>query len=628
MKLLNRYVLREHVGPLVFALSALTSLLLLNYIAKQFGNLVGKGLGATVILEFFALSIPFTVAMTLPMAVLVATLYAFSRLAAENEITAMKASGVSMVRVMVPVIIAAAMLSLTLVGFNDQILPRANHRLRTLQGDIARKKPTFGIREQVLNDVSPGRLVLRANKVDPINNRLKEVTIYNIGDPSRRQTIYADSGVMAAVNAKDLQLTLFSGYVQTVPKNEPTQLQRVFFNTDRVRVADVMNQLDRTTSDDWKSDREMSVCEMHQKVFAAENEVAVTEADIARLKRGEPATGSQVGVRARHRRDLGYYYCRALDRAKELKLPALVREAGAAQLPPAQAQDTARRPAQDTTKRDTTKRDTTKKAVQDTSRRPAQDTARKPAPQDTSRRPAQSPVPVPAGDTTRRLPPGQDTTRRAQDTSTVAPNFRLAPGQQTIQMPPVPQIPGAGAVPDTLRPLAPKNAVPVPATIVATPSYVPPSTPEGGAEQVKQLQRTINELSIEIHKKFALSATCIVFVLIGAPLALRFPRGGIGLTLGVSLGVFALYYIALIGGEDLGDRGIIPPFWAMWGANALFAAIGLVLLARMGREATTSRGGDLSELRDAVRGWLAALGVGRGKRAEPRGAEPRQEATA
>ena len=96
MKITTRYVLREHLGPLVFALSALTSLLLLNYISRRFGDLVGKGLPWRVIGEFFVLSVPFTVAMTLPMAVLVAVRYAFSRLVSENEITALKASGVSL----------------------------------------------------------------------------------------------------------------------------------------------------------------------------------------------------------------------------------------------------------------------------------------------------------------------------------------------------------------------------------------------------------------------------------------------------------------------------------------------------------------------------------------------------
>src|SRR5437763_7434806 len=141
VKILHRYVLKEHLGPLTFALTALTSILLLQYIGKHFGELVGKGLPTLVIAEFFALSIPLTVALTLPMAVLVSTLYAFSRLAAENEITALKASGVTITRVLRPVLWSAFLLTLVMIGFNDQVLPRANHRLAILQRDIAQKKP-------------------------------------------------------------------------------------------------------------------------------------------------------------------------------------------------------------------------------------------------------------------------------------------------------------------------------------------------------------------------------------------------------------------------------------------------------------------------------------------------------
>src|SRR5262249_53505937 len=153
---------KEHLGPFLFAFSALTSILMLQVVAKQFGNLVGKGLSATVIAEFFALSLPYTLALTLPMAVLVATLYAFSRLASENEITALKASGVGLNRILVPVLFAAFGVTLFMLFFNDQILPRSNHLLSALMADIARTKPTFALREQVINEVSPGKLYLRA----------------------------------------------------------------------------------------------------------------------------------------------------------------------------------------------------------------------------------------------------------------------------------------------------------------------------------------------------------------------------------------------------------------------------------------------------------------------------------
>src|SRR4026208_903936 len=151
VRILSRYILRQHVPPLGYALAALTFAMLVNQIAKQFGNFVGKGLPWTVILEVFALSIPFIVAMTLPMAVLVAVLYTFSHLAADNEITAMRAGGLSVQPILAPVAPRGLLMAVFNFGFVDQVLPRINARLRALLVDIGRKKPTFELREQVIN---------------------------------------------------------------------------------------------------------------------------------------------------------------------------------------------------------------------------------------------------------------------------------------------------------------------------------------------------------------------------------------------------------------------------------------------------------------------------------------------
>src|SRR2546426_10424915 len=186
VRILSRYLLRQHVAPFGFALAAITAFLLLQQVAKQFGNLVGKGLPWHVIAEVFALSIPFIIAMTLPMAVLVAVLYTFSRLAADNEITAMQASGISCARIVTPVLGGAAAVALCAMLWNDQLLPRANHRLRTLLVDIQRKKPSFSLKEQVINEVIQGQFFLRAARIDPATNRLKEVTIYDLEDAERR----------------------------------------------------------------------------------------------------------------------------------------------------------------------------------------------------------------------------------------------------------------------------------------------------------------------------------------------------------------------------------------------------------------------------------------------------------
>jgi lipopolysaccharide export system permease protein len=266
LKILTKYILKEHLSPLLFSLSALTSLLLLNYIAKQFGQLVGKNLPAGVIAEFLLLSVPFTVAMTLPMAVLVSTLHAFSRMASENEITAFKASGIAMQKLMVPVIISAAILTVSMVWFNDQVLPAANHRLTTLTNDIARTKPTFALKEQIINPISPG-LFLRTARLFG-TNQMRDVAIYDLTDPQTRLTIHADSGLLElSENRHDLLLTLYHGSWTVLKPDDPTGLRRVFFQTDYVKVRNISNSLERDTiGGGEKSDREMTVCELQRRV--------------------------------------------------------------------------------------------------------------------------------------------------------------------------------------------------------------------------------------------------------------------------------------------------------------------------------------------------------------------------
>jgi lipopolysaccharide export system permease protein len=250
VRILSRYLLRQHIAPLAFALSALTALMVLNQIAKQLGNLVGKGLATSVIVEVFVLSIPFIVAMTLPMAVLVAVLHTMSRLAADSEITAMTANGISVGRIARPVLLGATAVTVLAFLWNDQILPRSNHRLRTLLVDIQRKKPSLALKEQVINEVVPGQFFLRAARIDPATNRLRDVTIYDLGDAERRRIITADSGQMAYTPGQtDLYLTLLDGDIQEVRRAADDQFNRTFFHTNHVRVRNVSNQFVKTDED-------------------------------------------------------------------------------------------------------------------------------------------------------------------------------------------------------------------------------------------------------------------------------------------------------------------------------------------------------------------------------------------
>ena len=263
MRLLSRYVLRQLAAPFVFAVAALTSIMLLNQIAKRFGALVGKGLPWSLIGEVFLLSLPFIVAMTLPMAVLLAVLYAFTTLASGNEITAMRASGVSIGQLLRPVFLAAMLLTVADFVFVDQGLPAANLRLKALLFDIGRKRPTVQFREQALNDVPPSSLFLRAGRIEPADGRLRDVTIFDMSGQQGRQVIYADSGRMGfEANQNDLYVTLYDGSILQFKGTDPGLMQLTYFTVNTMRVRSVGNTLTRTEGDVPKSDREMTTCEM------------------------------------------------------------------------------------------------------------------------------------------------------------------------------------------------------------------------------------------------------------------------------------------------------------------------------------------------------------------------------
>jgi lipopolysaccharide export system permease protein len=545
VKILSKYVLKEHTGPLVFALAALTSLLLLNYVAKQFGALVGKGLPWTAILEFFGLSIPFTVATTLPMAVLISTLYAFSRLAAENEITALKASGVGMKTVMVPALGAATLIAILMIGFNDQILSRANHQLAVLQTDIARTKPTFALREQVINPVSPGRLYVRTGHIDRATNRMREVTIYDLGDPSKGRTIYATSGLLGfSANGSDLVMTLFDGWMQEVSSTDPGQLTRLFFRRNQFIVKGVGSKFENSENVDYKGPREKTICEMQQDYKAATGGVERSRNELSRLLvnsvhyattgvslQAQEAARNNVGAmtgrmtptgpaarfdttHAKTGITIGGTYCRFLSLFG-------VKTAQAAEIAPQLSGSRAQRARE--------------RELVEQQRR------------------------------------AQDSARNAGGVNQVGEHSFVAPSA------------GFGSVNGS-------------ETLAAITSV---------RDRINESERTRNMFGVEIHKKFSLGVSCIVLMVIGAPIALRFPRGGVGLVISVSLSVFALYYVGLIAGQSLAENGTLSPFWSMWLANIVFTIVGLFLLSRMGKESGSSRGGDMREMLDMLRSWTA-----------------------
>lgn len=474
MKILTRYLMRAHLGPFLFAFLALTGVILINTLARRLADLAGKGLPPRVIGEFFVLALPATLALTFPMAVLVAVLFTFSNLTAENEITALKASGVDLRRMLAPLLLAAGVITGGMIVFNDRVLPESNHLWSQLIIDIGRKTPTFLLEEQTLNRISPqsgGKVYyLRASRIEPGTNRMWDVQMFDVSNPTTLHTVFADSGrAWFSGNGTDMILQLYDGHTREVNAGEPDNFRRVYFDRQVFGVPGVGNQLQRNDRPDgYRGDREMTIGMLQAQI------------DTLSRQRAEEAKTLRQSALA----DLDF----ALTGKEEADLPG-------------------------------------------------------PGGPEMSRA-GLEPEMVAAMDAERRNL--RTRTRRTADL--LANNGR----------------------------------------------------------QVGQLEESIRNYWVEIHKKYSIAVASLVFVIIGAPLALRFGGGGIGMVIATSMAVFSLYYVGLIGGESLAGRGIVSPAVAMWIMNAVMTVVGLFGLATMGRETSTARSSAWDGLLQAARDVVAA----------------------
>jgi lipopolysaccharide export system permease protein len=123
-------------------------------------------------------------------------------------------------------------------------------------------------------------------------------------------------------------------------------------------------------------------------------------------------------------------------------------------------------------------------------------------------------------------------------------------------------------------------------------------------------QKRAAQYLVEIHKKFSTSFACFIFVLIGAPLGIMARKGGIGTGIIYSLAFFVIYWICLIGGENLADRLIISPELAMWASNIIIGAFGVFITIAMVRDRFTGDSKFFRAMR-AIGRWFRSFGRGR-----------------
>lgn len=211
--IIDKYILRNHGTPFLFASFVLMAVLLLQFLMKFADRLVGKGLDIFIIIKLIAFNLAWMVVLVIPMAVLIATLMAFGNLAQNNEVAILKASGVSLYRMMLAPTIAAILIGILLIQFNNYIYPEANHAAKILMQDISRKKPTLSLVPGVFSHEVPNYSIL-ARDIDRESNKLKNLTIYDSFTPTKTNIVTAKEGVIYfSKDQKKLILDLKEGEI-------------------------------------------------------------------------------------------------------------------------------------------------------------------------------------------------------------------------------------------------------------------------------------------------------------------------------------------------------------------------------------------------------------------------------
>ena len=380
MAILYRYFIREHILPFFLALIVLTFILIMNRIFELVFNIIGKGLSVYIVLKVFLLSLPFIIALTVPMAVLVAVMTVFGKSSQDFEIIALKSGGVNLYKLIIPVLIAIIFLSLGMVYFNNHILPESNHTVKNLLIDINEKKPTLRLKEGIFTSPFKGYDIY-IRKIDQRTSILYDMLIYESKKGKITKIVISDSGRMVT-NQGMIVLTLLDGEMHEIDPKDPLHYRKLSFQKHIITFPLNDKFVERERS--YRSDRELSAKAMKQRIIAIKKE-------IEKLKKEDSVVKKDIERR------------------------------------------------------------------------------------------------------------------------------------------------------------------------------------------IKIKQKEINRYAVEIQKKYSIPFASVVFLFLGVPLGIRMRRGGVAAATAVSILFFVIYYIFLVAGEELADRGYISSFWGMWLPNIIFFIIGIIL---------------------------------------------------
>lgn len=503
------------LGPFAMTFLIVLFLLLMQFLWRYIDELVGKGLGIEIIGEFLMYASAGLVPLALPLAVLLSSLMTFGNMGEYYELTAIKASGISLQRVMLPVVFLVLLISGFAFFFANNVVPITNLKMRTLRLDVKNLHPEVSITEGVFNKGIED-FIIRVSRKDPVNNLLYDIKIYDHSGPRGNPDVtIADSGrIKMTEDKRNMIITLWDGYKYTEKEESKRRRDRKFphqmmkFKEQNIIIQVSGFELSRSDERIFKSSYQML--------------------DIVQLKHAHDSL----------KRDMEYYsrdYMRSIVKNsffKSGKIYVSKFPAGHQRMyADAHTPEEIRENALPKTDAKQLKKVALRQAAAKT-----RDDLRQAAgtiPQDTLHKRDTLPV-VAAG------------AKKITDFDSLFASFSIDDREEMI-------------------------------TLSISQALTNANQLQSSAQRMSYESKRLRKHQIEWHRKFTLSLACLIFLFIGAPLGAIIRKGGLGLPTVISTLLFILYYVISLIGQKFVEEDILSSFQGMWMSSFVLVIAGIFL---------------------------------------------------
>lgn len=290
MKIFHRYLILEFIGPYFLSLFVLAFILLMDRLFLLIDLLVRKGINIGIVLEIMLVSLPSVISYTAPLGTLIGSVMTMGRLSQDNEISAIKSSGISLTRIFSPLSIFALLIMLVMVFFNGFVWPESEHKARNLLMDVARKKPAVRISEGVFMDDFEGYTIY-IGSMNERKSQIFNVAIFQKQKNLSPRLITAKQGkVNNSPDEKYLIFNLFNGEIHELEDED--KYRRLTFRDYQLQIPVDIEFVRRERT--YRSTREMSLFTLVKNISKLSSEAKKLnrsmKTQIAKLK---SASGSQ-----------------------------------------------------------------------------------------------------------------------------------------------------------------------------------------------------------------------------------------------------------------------------------------------------------------------------------------------